>query len=63
MIHKKITKKHNIFSLNTFKKWRTEKLKRNEENQINKELEEEEEEEGVERKRITNQGINLFYSL
>jgi len=61
VIHKKITKKHNIFSLNTFKKWRTEKLKRNEENQINKELEEEEEE-GVERKRITNQGINFFYS-
>ena len=51
MIHKKITKKHNIFSLNTFKKWRTEKLKRNEENQINRELEEEE---GVERKRKQN---------
>jgi hypothetical protein len=50
VIHKKITK--NIFSLNTFKKWRTEKLKRNEENQINKELEEEEE--GVERKRKQN---------
>ena len=59
MIHKKITKKHNIFSLNTFKKWRTEKLKRNEENQINRELEEE----GVERKRKTKQGIDVFYSL
>ena len=59
MIHKKITKKHNIFSLNTFKKWRTEKLKRNEENQINRELEEE----GVERKRKPKQGIDVFYSL
>jgi hypothetical protein len=57
---RKLQKKHNIFSLNTFKKWRTEKLKRNEENQINRELEEEE---GVERKRKPKQGIDVFYSL